>query len=261
MSEIPIIFENDEIFVINKPSGMSVQGGEGVAHPLDEELSKQVGFKVHLVHRLDKETTGLMVVAKSASAAAKWISLIASKQVQKEYTAVCFGEPLINGRKQKSGTILGALTRKSGKNVREQSAVTHFEVIETREIAVAALARASSEREPPAPPETVSPPAQAFSFSVSADSESEVPLTFSKIRLRLGTGRMHQIRIHLASVGSPICGDDKHGNFKLNKLAKKRLGIKNLLLCSQKITIPLAGERTRTFEIPLPDYFGVCGLL
>ena len=232
MKEIPVLFEDDEIFVINKPAGVAVQGGEGIAHPLDEEFSKKVGFKVHLVHRLDKETCGLMVVAKNPKAASKWIELIASKQVQKEYTAVCFGEPLINGKKQKTGTISGSVIKKNGKNEREQSAVTNFTVEEVKTVEI-----------------------PVFSENPEDEASKLIPLTFSKIHLKLGTGRMHQIRIHLASVGAPICGDDKHGNFKLNKLAKKHLKIKNLLLCSQKLTIPTAGGKTKTFEIDLPQYF------
>lgn len=232
MREIPVLFEDDEIFVINKPAGVAVQGGEGISHPLDEEFSRQAGFKVHLVHRLDKETCGLMVIAKNPKAASKWIDLIASKQVQKEYTAICFNEPLINGRKVKSGTISGSVVRKNGKNEREQSAVTNFTVEEVfaREIPV-------------------------FSSNPEEESSKLLPLTFSKIHLKLGTGRMHQIRIHLASVASPICGDDKHGNFKLNKIAKKTLKIKNLLLCSSKLTIPTGDGKSQTFQIELPDYF------
>ena len=232
MKEIPVLFEDDEIFVINKPAGVAVQGGEGIAHPLDEEFSKQVGFKVHLVHRLDKETCGLMVVAKNPKSASKWIELIASKQVQKEYTAICFGEPLINGKKQKTGTISGSVIKKNGKNEREQSAVTNFTVEEVKTVEI-----------------------PVFSDNPEDDASKLIPLTFSQIHLKLGTGRMHQIRIHLSSVGAPICGDDKHGNFKLNKLAKKHLKIKNLLLCSQKLTIPTAGGKTKTFEIDLPQYF------
>lgn len=232
MREIPVLFEDDEIFVINKPAGVAVQGGEGIAHPLDEEFSRQVGFKVHLVHRLDKETCGLMVIAKNPKAASKWIDLIASKQVQKEYTAICFNEPLVNGKKVKSGTISGSVVRKNGKNEREQNAVTNFTVEEvfTREVPV-------------------------FSENPEEEVSKLIPLTFSKIHLKLGTGRMHQIRIHLASVASPICGDDKHGNFKLNKIAKKTLKIKNLLLCSSKLTIPTGDGKSQTFQIELPDYF------
>ena len=231
ISKIPVVFENDEIFIINKKAGISVQGGEGIAHPLDEEFSKQVGYKVHLVHRLDKETSGLMVIAKNPKSASKWIELIASKQVQKEYVAVCFGEPVINGKKQKNGTISGSVVRKGNKGIREQSAVTNFNVEEVK---------------------TVEIPAE--SDSQVGEENKPKTVVFSKIRLKLGTGRMHQIRIHLASVGAPICGDDKHGNFKLNKIAKKYFKIKNLLLCSQRLTIPVGNEK-RTFEIELPEYF------
>ena len=65
MSVLPIVFENEEIFVVNKPKGVAVQGGEGVKHPLDEMLTQQVGYKIYPVHRLDKDTSGLLVVAKT----------------------------------------------------------------------------------------------------------------------------------------------------------------------------------------------------
>ena len=242
MQQIPILFENEQIFVINKPAGVAVQGGKGITHPLDEEFSKQVGFKVHLVHRLDRETCGLMVVAKNQKAASKWIELIASKQVQKEYTAICFGEPLINGRKQKNGTISGSVVKKNGKNEREQAAVTNFcvEDVWEREVAESSSALTGSANS---------------GRTDSANSGEKTVLSFSRIHLKLGTGRMHQIRIHLASVGAPICGDDKHGNFKLNKLAKKHLKIKNLLLCSSRLSIPLDSGKSKTFEIELPEYF------
>lgn len=226
MNAIPVVFEDSEIFIINKPAGISVQGGEGIAHPLDEEFSKQVGFKIHLVHRLDKETCGLMVVAKNPKSASKWIELISSKQVQKEYTAICFGEPILNGKKQKSGVISETVIKKTLKNQKELSAITNFTVEETKIV------------------------------EFSSDSEKNF-LTLSKIHLKLGTGRMHQIRIHLASANAPICGDDKHGNFKLNKLAKKHLKIKHLLLCANKMTIPQKNGRPKTFEIDLPDYFTI----
>ena len=61
MDRIPIIYENSEIYIINKRAGMPVQGGEKISHPLDEELAKQTGQKVYLVHRLDKDTSGLEI--------------------------------------------------------------------------------------------------------------------------------------------------------------------------------------------------------
>ena len=85
MNTIPILYDNDEIFVINKPSGLPVQGGQGIKHSLDVDFSEQVGFKVYLVHRLDKDTCGLMIVTKNPIAANKWTKLIASKIAKKEY--------------------------------------------------------------------------------------------------------------------------------------------------------------------------------
>ena len=207
---IDIVYEDSEILLINKAAGVSVQGGVGIAHPLDEELAKQVGYKVHLVHRLDRETSGLLVVAKNPQAAKKWISLIAGKQVQKEYTALCFGMPVLNGKEAKKGTITDSVTKQG----REQSAVTHFVVEETQS-------------------------AQGF--------------VISRLHLVLGTGRMHQIRIHLAHAACPIIADDKHGNFKLNKLAKKMLKIKTLCLAATRITLPIGGK-PRTFEVELPAH-------
>ena len=225
MKKTQIIFENSEILVINKEYGVSVQGGINIFHPLDEELSKELGYKIYLVHRLDKETSGLMIVAKNPKAANKWIELIASKSVKKEYSALCFDVPKINGKPQTKGVLKDNL-QKNGKNV---SALTYFEVEKTFEKEV----------------------------TVTNGTEEETKkLDFSLIHLTLGTGRTHQIRLHLAKALSPIVQDDKHGNFKLNKLAKK-CGFKKMCLCSTKLTLPLENE-VKTFEIPLPEYFMQC---
>ncbi len=224
MKEIPVVFQNDEIIIINKFAGLPVQGGQGISHSLDTELPKQLGLaKVYLVHRLDKETSGLMVVAKNPQAASKWIKLIGSGQVKKEYAAICFGLPVIKGKRQKSGMITSPVQKGS----REQAAETHFTVERFSKV--------------PLPKE-----------NADETAESIESIEFSLIRLTLGTGRMHQIRIHLASTGCPIAGDDKHGDFKLNKKARK-LRVRKLMLASVKITLPIDGKK-ETFEIPLPDH-------
>lgn len=216
MNSVQILYENDEIFLINKPSGLPVQGGENISHSLDKDFSLQVGYKIYLVHRLDKDTSGLMVVAKNPVAANKWTKLIGSKKVNKEYVAICFGK--ITPSK---GVIKDDLTQ-HGQN---KTAQTRYNV----------------ENE--------------WLYETE-----QCKLQFSKIRLFLDTGRMHQIRIHLAKQGCPLAGDDQHGNFKLNKIAKKELKIKKFLLCSQKITIPVIEnnrEVLKTFEINLPDYMQI----
>jgi len=130
MSPFTILFENSEIYLINKPAGVPVQGGEGISHPLDDEFSKQVGYRIHLVHRLDKETAGILIVAKTSEAAAKWIKLIGGPLVSKEYAAVCIGRPVVNGKTPDSGTIRGVVEAHG----REQSAETHFSVVKTARI-------------------------------------------------------------------------------------------------------------------------------
>ena len=210
---IPIIYQNDEIFIINKPAGLAVQGGEKITHSLDKDFAEQVGSKVYLVHRLDKETAGLMVVAKSPFAAKKWTNLISSKIVRKEYIAVCCGK----------------LAKKNG--VIDESIVQHGETKR-------AVTKYVVEKE----------------WTVTCDNSGEIlSFDFCRIRLLLETGRMHQIRIHLAKQNCPICGDDQHGNFKLNKLLKKQFKIKNLLLAAVKLTVPIDGKET-VFEVEVPEH-------
>ena len=215
MKTFSIIFENEEILLVNKEAGVSVQGGAGIAHPLDAELSLQLGYKIFLVHRLDKETSGILVVAKNALAAAKWTNLISGGKVKKEYTAVCFGIPFVNGKKCYSGVLEGTVEAHG----RTQAAKTFFKVESVWDVKI---------------PET----------------DEKMELSF--LKLTLGTGRMHQIRIQLAKASCPIAGDDKHGDFKKNKLARK-IGIKKLQLASVKLSLPVDGK-TQAFEIPLPGH-------
>ncbi len=205
MKEIPILYEDDEIFVVDKPSGLAVQGGQGISHSLDVELPKIVGQPIHLVHRLDKETCGLLIVAKNAKSATKWIHLIGQKDVKKEYEAICFGVPKINGKERVRGTILSNVK----KGERELKAKTDFEVLSTWK-----------------------------------ENVDEMELVFSHLKLVLGTGRTHQIRIHLASASCPIAGDDRHGDFQKNKIARK-LGIKKLQLCAKCLTLPINGKNLK----------------
>lgn len=216
MSPVSILYENEEILLINKPNGVSVQGGVGISHPLDETLSAQLGYKVHLVHRLDKETAGILIVAKNPAAASKWIKLIAGDDVSKEYYAVCIGVPEINGKKKNKGVLKGTVEAHG----REQSAETFFEVEKTG--------------------------------MVSLPDSDIPPVELSLVHITLGTGRMHQIRIQMAKAGAPLAADDQHGNFKQNKVLRK-CGIKKLQLAAVRLTIPLDGEK-RTFEIPLPEH-------
>ena len=211
MKQIPIIYENEEILIINKPVGIAVQGGKDIAHPLDKELPMQLGYPIYLVHRLDRDTAGLMIVAKSPLYAAQWTKMIGGKLVQKEYTAICVGK-----LKNHKGIIRTAVIQHGN----EKPATTHYNIIEEKVI-----------------------------------KTEEDEFTITKYNLRLETGRMHQIRIHLAKENCPIIADDKHGNFKINKKVRK-LGYKQLMLAATKLTIPINGKNC-IFEIPLPEHMNI----
>lgn len=209
-SLIPIVYEDDEIILINKRSGLASQGGVGVGKSVDTELSAQIGQKIYLCHRLDKDTSGLLLCAKTSAAANKWSRLVGEKSVKKEYLALCFGQP-----KNPSGKITLPVKEKG----QSKSAVTYYEK------------------------------AQLSDFMQEEAKASRLDLCLMK--LTLATGRTHQIRIHLAQSGLPIIGDDKYGDFGLNKAAKRDLGLKRLCLCAFRLTLPLASGQ-QTFEIS-PD--------
>lgn len=197
---IPVVYQDDGIILVNKKSGLASQGGVGIGRSVDQDLAGQIGQKVFLCHRLDKDTSGLLLCAKSPAAAAKWSRLIAEKSVKKEYKALCFGAPKVPR---------GKITLPINEKGQPKPALTYFELERSYE-------------------------QDGFGLSM--------------FRLTLGSGRTHQIRIHLAQSGLPIIGDDKYGDFKLNKAAKRALGIKRLCLCAFRLTLPLAGGE-RVFEI------------
>ena len=194
MRRIPVLYENNACLILNKPSGLAVQGGEGVTVSLDSILSQSYKDRPLLVHRLDKDTSGIILVAKEREAAAVFSGLITS--FDKRYLAVAAGIPHpskgiirldldIRGKKRKSETTYRLL--------------------------------ASSEK---------------------ANLQFVGETTYSLLELELGSGRMHQIRRHLCMIKHPILGDDKYGDFSLNKILRKNMGLKRLLLHASRLIIP-----------------------
>lgn len=201
MNTIPILYDDNEILIVNKPYGLAVQGGVGITTTLIDILTQQTEKKIYPVHRLDKDTAGLMVFALSSGAAAKYTQLIAQKTVKKGYKALCFGHP-----PQSKGQIFLPIEL-GGKS---KAAETFYSLDESTQ-------------------------------------------EFSLISLSLGTGRMHQLRYHLASIGCPILGDDKYGDFKKNKLIRSLHGIKKLQLASVSLAITTAKGFSQ-FSIDLPEH-------
>lgn len=209
---IPIVYEDEAICIVNKPYGIPVQGGAHVSVCLTEILSKQLGCEILPVHRLDKETSGLLVTAKSVAAARSCRALFESKTVEKKYLALCFGgsEYTVN--------------KKTLKHIPQEGTID-TPIIENG---------------------TQKPASSAYKLLSSTEA-------YSLFSVRLHTGRMHQIRIHLAGIGCPIIGDDKHGNFALNKQLWKTARIKKLQLCAYCLSFPIDGKH-RIFAVPIPEH-------
>jgi 23S rRNA pseudouridine955/2504/2580 synthase len=204
LNRIDVLFENDHCLVLNKPAGLAVQGGKGVGISLDSILAEAYSPRPLLVHRLDKDTSGIILIAKNKEAARYYADLMAEKKARKNYLALCGGRP---GKDE--GIITFDLIIRE---VRKKSQ-TRYRLV-----------------------------SQAAGFSL--------------LELEPDTGRMHQIRRHLAMLGNPILGDDKYGDFALNKRLKKERGLKKLLLHASRLRI--SGERgyaDMDIQAPLPDYF------
>ena len=198
MRNLEILYEDNSVIVINKPAGLAVQGGKGIKTSLDKILAEIRTPAPLLVHRLDRDTSGVLLAAKTKEAAAVFSRLLGN--AFKQYIAICAGCP-----KDKEGIITQDIPV-HGKMKKSQ---TKYKVIK-------------------------------------ADNK------FSILELKLETGRMHQIRRHLAMIGNPILGDDKYGNFPLNK----DLRLKRLLLHAHKLTIKEKNINL-TVQAPLPDYFNL----
>jgi len=207
VKNIEILYEDDYIIVVNKPAGLAVQGGEGVKTSLDRIFAEIRTPAPLLVHRLDKDTSGVLLAAKGRENAARFSNLLNSSKITKQYTAICAGHP-----KNEKGVINDKLLIHGNL----KSSETRYKVLKT----------------------------SVF---------TEENLEYSALELELGTGRMHQIRRHLAMNGNPVLGDDKYGDFTLNKKLRKSAGLKRLLLHASRLIIK--DEINVDIHAPLPEYF------
>jgi 23S rRNA pseudouridine955/2504/2580 synthase len=206
MKHIETVYEDEDCLVINKAAGLPVQGGHGAAVNLDALLAASRKPRPLLVHRIDKETSGLVLTAKSTAAAAYFSKAFAGKTVRKQYLAVCRCEK--DAPAGETGVINSSLER----NGVLKDALTNFRRLKTAK-------------------------------------------GFALLQLELGTGRMHQIRRHLAQKNLPVIGDEKYGDFALNKRLRRESGIKRMLLHSARLTLTLRNGRTLDVSAPPPEYF------
>ncbi len=208
----PIVYEDDAILVVNKPAGLAVHGGSGVSYGLIESLraARPQAKMLELVHRLDRETSGLLVVAKKRGALVEMHRMLREGEFRKSYLAVV------------SGAWRGG--------IRDLKESLHKFV------------NAQGERRV-----SVSDEGKAARTRVKPLAEGD---RCSLLEVRLMTGRTHQIRVHLAHSGHPILGDDKYGDFDLNRVLAKA-GMKRMLLHAWKLEFshPVDGtKRTLSAE-------------
>jgi len=212
--KLPVIFEDEWLVAIDKPAGLAVHGGSGIPHGVIESLrSMRPDAKfLELVHRLDRETSGVLLVAKKRSALTALHAKLRERDMDKRYLAAVAGR--FRNEKQRVRLALAkGDAPDGGKRVTVsesgQEAETIFRLVERRDEA-------------------------------------------SLLEAELLTGRTHQIRVHLAHIKHPVLGDDRYGDFELNKALRKK-GLKRMFLHAARLEFmhPLTGERM-VLESPLP---------
>lgn len=216
-----ILYEDDVLLVVDKPSGLAVHGGSGISLGLIETLRglrPQARF-LELVHRLDRDTSGCLVVAKKRSALLALHAMLRDGQVDKRYLALLRG---VWGGKAR---VIDAPLQK------------HHLPSGERRVNVGAEGKQSASR---------FTPQRTFSACDALVSGA------SLVEIRLLTGRTHQARVHAAHAGQPIAGDDKYGD-KLFDRELRALGLQRLFLhaASLRFTHPETG-REISVAAPLP---------
>lgn len=218
--EAMILYEDNDVIVLNKPFGLAVQGGTGTKRHLDGMLAgmeDRFGDRPRLVHRLDRDTTGVLLVAKTRAAAAKLGRVFQTRSAAKTYWALVQGVP-----KPPQGKVEAALVKSSGPDgdrVRKampgeqeeaMHATTHYSMID----------RAAHK--------------------------------WAWLSLKPVTGRQHQLRAHMALIGCPIVGDNKYEGHRAMPDADEEI---RLHLHARRLVIPHpAGGKTIDVTAPLPDH-------
>lgn len=214
-----VIHRDDHVIVLNKPPGLAVQGGSGTEKHIDGMLDGlRFGFEQRpkLVHRLDKDTSGLLLIARTGQAAKRLAESFRDRETEKLYWAIVVGGP-----PKKEGAINLPLAKRPGAFDRElmqvdeengQKALTHFRVLDSAGRRAAMLA------------------------------------------LWPRTGRTHQLRVHCAAIGCPILGDRKYGGEEalLSAVADSR----RLHLHARRLLLPHpSGKGELKAEAELPPHF------
>ena len=215
------LYEDDDVMVLNKPAGLAVQGGSGTTRHVDqmlEALTGKDGQKPRLVHRLDKDTAGCLVIAKSRFAAATLAKTFRSRSARKVYWALVVGVPRV-----RQGRISTYLAREEAYDGDQRMAVAkHGEDGAMHAVTYYAVVETAAQK-------------------------------LAWLSLKPVTGRTHQLRAHTTHIGHPIIGDPKYFNIQNWELPG---GIQNKLhLLARRIVLPHPrGKGTIDVSAPLPPH-------
>ncbi len=216
--EFPILLEDEAVLAIDKPAGVAVHGGSGVSFGVIEQLRQarpQAKF-LELVHRLDRETSGILLVARKRSALTNLQDQFRERETGKTYLA------LVPGDWPASRKVIDVPLHK------------YLRADGERRVKVVAKDDPDGMR------------------SITLVKVAQRLPGFSLLEVTIKTGRTHQIRVHLASQGHAIAGDDKYGDFELNKTLARR-GLKRMFLHAWRLQFnhPATGGRVELIA-PLP---------
>jgi 23S rRNA pseudouridine955/2504/2580 synthase len=213
-AEFPVVYEDPALLIVDKPSGVAVHGGSGVSFGVIESLraSRPQAKFLELAHRLDRDTSGLLIVAQKRAALVELHRMLREGEVSKEYLTVARGQWEGAGRELRESLhkyVDAKGERRVAVHEDGKEAVTRVRVVRT------------------------SP-------------------AFSLLQVSLLTGRTHQIRVHLAHAGHPVLGDTKYGDFELNRRLEKAGVRRLFLHASRlAFAHPLTRERIE-LKAPLP---------
>ncbi len=209
-----IIHEDKDLLVINKPAGMAVHGGSGVSFGVIEVLrAMRPEGTFELAHRLDRETSGCLIIAKRRPALRKLHASFREGTVEKRYLALLVGHwdhgAVAVGAALKKNQVRGGERMVTVDTEDGKSALSHFRPLETQRDA-------------------------------------------SFMEVIIETGRTHQIRVHAAHLGHPVAGDEKYGDGEANKRFS-RLGLKRMFLHASSLAMPHPNGDTLAVSAPLDD--------
>ncbi|MES2611459.1 MAG: RluA family pseudouridine synthase [Pseudomonadota bacterium] len=216
--EFPLLLEDEHLIALDKPAGVAVHGGSGVSFGVIEQLrqARPAAKFLELVHRLDRDTSGILLVAKKRSALTHLQDQFRERETGKTYLA------LVTGVWPASNKVIDLPLHKylQADGERRVRVTTADDPDGMRSITLVKVRQV-----------------------VPARQEKGLP-AMTLLEVTIKTGRTHQIRVHLASQGHSIVGDDKYGDFELNKRLQK-LGMRRMFLHAWRLQFnhPASGER------------------